>query len=237
MFRLRFLVLGTLMALLVADTASAGLFGLGRRRWEHRKAQLRAELVWQLEHKMDQDMAREVESITAQLTATAESQVKLEAEKLEHQVQQALTQLREEAASLVAEEAKRLDQAIDSQLADLEKRTADRVQAEAQKLQQQADQQLTALTARFQEQSKALQSTLDQQLAKIPGQITEQIDKAMPRAAKPAEVSEGGDEPAPAKKPAGQDEVSLLPGSALPSKEVEVVVESEGGSPEDDQDS
>ena len=58
MLKIHLLIIGVLLSLLAADTVNAGLFGFGRRRWEQRKAELRAELVYDLSHKLDQDLAR-----------------------------------------------------------------------------------------------------------------------------------------------------------------------------------
>ena len=82
MLRIQWLAICLFLSLVAADTVSAGIFGLGRRRWACRKAQLRAEL----EHELDKDLAREVDAITKKLTATAQDQVKSESEKLEQSV-------------------------------------------------------------------------------------------------------------------------------------------------------
>jgi hypothetical protein len=224
MLNFRLLAVGVLLSLLAVDTVNAGLFGFGRRRWERRKAQLRAELICELEHKMEQDMAREVETITAHLTATAENQVKVEAEKLQQQVQSALDQLREEASALVAAETKRLDKQITTQIGELRKQSQERVAAEAAKLKQQADAQIEAMTAKLQQETQTLKSTVEQEIAKIPAQIVREIDKAFAQRAAPGKVeaSEGpkeNDEPIEKQ----QNGVSAGEPSALPGKEVELV--------------
>ncbi len=229
MLRYRFVAVGVLLTLLAADTAGAGLFGFGRRRWERRKAELRAELVYDLENKLDHDLAREVDAITAQLTATAQRQVKIEAEKLEQRVQQALVQLRQEASKAVAAEAKRLDQEIDTKVAELKKQTQQLVKTEADKLKKQADQELTVLTAKFSEQSQTLRSTVAQELAKLPAQINRQVEKSLQQleaqkaSAAPARTPTDGKTPAD-KKP----DVKTTQSEALPGKEVSLV-ETAGG--------
>ncbi len=230
MLRYRFIAVGVLLTLLAADTAGAGLFGFGRRRWERRKAELRAELVYDLENKLDQDLAREVDAITAQLTATAESQVKIEAEKLQQQVQQALVQLREEASKVVAAEAKRLDQEIDKQVAELKAQTQQLAKAEAAKLKKQADQEITALTAKLNKQSQTLRSTVAAEIAKLPAQINQQIEKSL-KQFEAKKTSAGAPEtPANQGKPNDPKNpgVSATQSEALPSKEVALAETAQG---------
>ncbi len=223
MFRTQLIALGVLLSLLAVDTVSAGLFGFGQRRWERRKAELRSELVNDLENKLDSDLAREVEAVTAELSAVAEGQVKVEAEKLQKQVQEALVQLRQEASNLVAAEAKRLDQEINQQVAELAKQSQDLVTAEANKLKKQSDQEITALTAKFVEQSQVLQSTVEQEIAKVPERISQQIEKSLAEreakkaAAEATDAANQGDAPDEKKTDVGATQPA-----ALPSKEVEL---------------
>ena len=168
MLRIRLVAVGVLLSLLVLDTAGAGIFGFGRRRWERRKAELRSELVWQLENKLESDLAREVETVTAELTVAAEDQIQIESTKLEQQVRQAIIDLRAEAVKLVDVEVERLEQQIDRQVTELQTQSRQRVAAEAGKLQEKIDRELKVLTVRYQEQSKALRSSVEEQIAKLP---------------------------------------------------------------------
>ena len=223
MFRFRLLAVGVLLSLLAVDTVSAGLFGLGRRRWERRKSELRAELVYDLEHKLDQDLAREVEAVTAELSAVAEAQVKSEAAKLEQQVQQALVQLREEASKIVANEAKRLDQEIGKQVTELQKQTEELVATQADKLKKQADKELTVLTAKFAEHSKALQGKFDQEVAQLPNRISQQIEKSLELHEAKKTAAEATDATPEGETPTDDNtNVSATPATALMSKEVEL---------------
>lgn len=233
MSRFRLLAVGVLLSLLAVDTVSAGLFGLGRRRWERRKSELRAELVYNLEHKLDQDLAREVETMTAELSAVAEAQVKSEAAKLEQQVQQALVQLREEASKIVANEAKRLDQEINKQVTNLQKQTEELVATQAAELKKQADQELTMLTVKFAEHSKALQGKFDQEVAQLPGRISQQIEKSLEQHEAKKTAAEAADAPQDDETPTDdKTKVSATPATALPSKEVELTVLSSDDSSE-----
>jgi hypothetical protein len=223
------LVLGLLVSLLAVDTATAGLLGLGRRRWERRKAELHAQLSYQLENKLDHDLAQQMEAATAKLTAVAEERVQVEAEKLQQQVQQAITELRVEAAKLVADEAARLDQRIAENVEQLKQQTHEVVQAEAAKLKEQADQQLSALNAKYAETSQALQGTFDQEIAKLPGQISDQIDKAMAAWEAKQAQQQAPAAPQPQDTPGGQkSDISATQSAALPSKEVELTEETSG---------
>ena len=227
MFKIRLLLVGVLLALLAVDTASAGLFG---HRWERRKAELRAELVNDLSSKMDSDLAREVEALTAQLTTSAQEQVKTEADKLQQQVDQALAQLREEASKLVAAEADRLDKKMAEQVEQIKQQSQELVHAEASKLKEQTDKEVAQLNAKYAEQSQAFKSTIDQEIGKLPAIISQQVEKSMQQL--PAKKVEAAPVPAPNQPPPTEkkDEkssVSAAQPNALPSKEVELVETSE----------
>ncbi len=161
---------------------------------------------------------RKVDEVTAELTATAQDQVKREAEKLEQQVEQALVQLREEAAKLVAGEADRLDKQIMQQIDQLKEQSRDLVTSEAATLKEQVEKEIGQLNARYVEQSQALKSTVDQEIAKLPGLISQQVDKSLQqREAKKAPSD------APAKpNPEPKQKVGVNPPSALPGREVEL---------------
>ena len=235
MLRFRLLVIGSLLALLAVDTASAGLFGLGRRRWERRKAELRGELVSDLSYKMDQDLAREVDAIKAKLTETAQQQIQVEGEKLQQQVDQALAQLRDEAAKTVAAEVQRLDKKIDDQVEQLKQQAQATVQAESKKLKDQTDKQIDQLNAKFAEQSQALKSTVEQEIAKLPTLLSQQVAKVLeqqqakkldvtpaPGSAQPQDRDSGADSRTPDQHGNQPSKVSASQPSALTSKEVEL---------------
>ena len=226
----RWIMLTLLATLLAADTVSAGLFDFGCRRWQRRKDELRAELLYDLEQKLDHDLAMRVEAVSADLNATAEAQLQAESDRLSAQVEQAVAQLREEAANLVAAEAERLDMQLDAQLKALTRQAQNQFAVKAKKLSQQADQQITALTQKYSEESQALRSTLDQQIANLPQQINAQVERALEeQAAKklkaaPVDASTDAPEQSPAQdtpEPSPDDQAAPDV-SALPSKEVEL---------------
>ena len=221
MLKIRFLAVGVLLSLLAADTASAGLFRLGQRRWDRRKAELRAELVNDLSHKLDQDLAREVEAVTDKLTIAAQDQVKMEAARLEQQVQQALVQLREEAGKLVAAETERLDKQINEQVVQLQQKSQETVSGEAARLKEQTEKQLGELNAKFAEKSKALQTTVDEAINRLPAMISLQVEQSLQRVeAKPVDTAtkENPTDSAPNENSG----VQATPPTAAPTKEVQI---------------
>lgn len=180
----RFTLVGVLISLLVGQSVSAGLFGFGQRRWERRKAEIRNELLGDLSNKMDQDLAREVESVRADLTKTAITQVKSEGDKLQAQVDQAVAELRKHAQQIVAAETAKLDAQVKRQVVQL--------RAEAR-------QAVTTEAAKLAEQNKAIQVTLEQQISGLPARVTAEVEKAVQQRLQKPTTS-----PAPAQKQEGE---------------------------------
>lgn len=224
MLRFHWLAVGLLLSLLTADTVSAGLFGFGRRRWACRKAQLRAELLYDLENKLDEDLAEKADAINEELTAAAEEEIERHAKKLEEKVDQALAELREKASEQVASEADRLEKKVQEQVAKLEKQSREQVASETEKLKKQMDSEIERLNQKFAEETQALRSTVEEELAKVPEQVSQQVEKSIEQdnakktaSDQPAEPAKKGNEPA--------DDMGekAKQATALPSKEVQLV--------------
>ena len=181
------IVLVLLGTMITVETASAGLFGLRRRIWQRRKAEVRAEVSYDLSRKLDKDLA----DVAKQLESQSQALIQSEAGRLEAEIRAGLAELRKEAAAQIAAEADRLRKQTDEQVKQLQTAAEQKVAAAAAKLKQQTDQQLQAaltklveqaaadkrdFTAQFNTANSALRKEINEQLANMKQQTAVEND-------------------------------------------------------------
>ena len=177
-YSLIFCLLGTL---LVTDIASAQLFRFGRRRWERRKQEIRSELSYQLNAKLEQD----VETVRKQLQTTAEEQIAEEAARLQNQVKQEIANLRKHASEIVAAESERLKKQTAKHVAELREEAAAQVKNESARIEKQVATAVAVMKREFGEQTKQLETTIQGKLAALPKtvstEVRKQVDQRLPK--------------------------------------------------------